>query len=337
MGAFSLLERATPELLGWLHQHGQIRTLSPATPLIREGDPLKALVLLLNGELSVTTSSDNNPLEPLATLGAGGLVGEMSWLEQRPTVASVSASAECSVLEVGFAQLDHLQAEQPTLAVELQRLIACKLALQIQSQNAWIHRLSDKNSEDEPLRKVLMLFAALEERDVHRLAKLAQLQRLPPGGCLLQQGDPVTCLYVILSGEAEILLTLSGTTRIVGSSRRGELLGELSLLLEDQAGAAASVTSSSGMELLAIDRVRLQDTLEQDPDLACRFYRGLACMLSQRSRDQLMSHRRALISLEAEADDPDRLELAQLARISQSARQFDWLCRHFQAGASAGR
>jgi CRP-like cAMP-binding protein len=153
----------------------------------------------------------------------------------------------------------------------------------------------------------------------------------------MRQQDPVHCLYLIMSGEAEIRLTLSGTTRVVGSSRRGELLGEMSLLLEDQAGAAASVTSSGGMDLLAIERVRLMDALEQDPDLACRFHRGLACMLSQRSRDQLLSHRRALTSREAEANDPDRLNLDQLGRISRAARQFDWLCRHFQAGAAANR
>ena len=337
MSAFSLIDRATPELLRWLHQHGQTRTLSTPTQLIREGDPIKALVLLLNGEMSVSTSSDSNALEPLATLGPGSLVGEMSWLEKRPTVASVSASAGSSVLEVAFAQLDHLQAEQPTLAAELQRLIACKLALQIQDQNAWMHRLNDEKADGEPLRKVLVLFAALEERDVHRLAKLGRLERLAAGGCLLRQQDPVHCLYLIMSGEAEIRLTLSGTTRVVGSSRRGELLGEMSLLLKDQAGAAASVTSSGGMDLLAIERVRLMDALEQDPDLACRFHRGLACMLSQRSRDQLLSHRRALTSREAEANDPDRLDLDQLGRISRAARQFDWLCRHFQAGAAANR
>ena len=337
MSAFSLIDRATPELLRWLHQHGQTRTLSTPTQLIREGDPIKALVLLLNGELSVSTSSDSNALEPLATLGPGSLVGEMSWLEKRPTVASVSASAGSSVLEVAFTQLDHLQAEQPTLAAELQRLIACKLALQIQDQNAWMHRLNDEKADGEPLRKVLVLFAALEERDVHRLAKLGRLERLAAGGCLLRQQDPVHCLYLIMSGEAEIRLTLSGTTRVVGSSRRGELLGEMSLLLKDQAGAAASVTSSGGMDLLAIERVRLMDALEQDPDLACRFHRGLACMLSQRSRDQLLSHRRALTSREAEANDPDRLDLDQLGRISRAARQFDWLCRHFQAGAAANR
>ena len=337
MSAFSLIDRATPELLRWLHQHGQTRTLSTPTQLIREGDPIKALVLLLNGEMSVSTSSDSNALEPLATLGPGSLVGEMSWLEKRPTVASVSASAGSSVLEVAFTQLDHLQAEQPTLAAELQRLIACKLALQIQDQNAWMHRLNDEKADGEPLRKVLVLFAALEERDVHRLAKLGRLERLAAGGCLLRQQDPVHCLYLIMSGEAEIRLTLSGTTRVVGSSRRGELLGEMSLLLKDQAGAAASVTSSGGMDLLAIERVRLMDALEQDPDLACRFHRGLACMLSQRSRDQLLSHRRALTSREAEANDPDRLDLDQLGRISRAARQFDWLCRHFQAGAAANR
>lgn len=335
MRAFSFVETATPELQSWMHQNGQIRTLSTPTPLIREGDRLNLIVLLLSGELTVSTCADTSQSETLAVLGPGSLVGEMSWLEQRPAVASVTASSGSSVLEVAGEQLDQLQLEQPTLAAELHQLIARKLAKQIQSQNAWIHRLNATRTESEPLRKVLVLFAALEERDVHRLAKHGRLERLPPGGCLLRQNESVRFLYLILSGEAEIHVTIAGATRVVGSSRRGELLGEMSLLLQDQPGAAASVISPEGMEVLAISQTQLLQALQQDPSLSNRFYRGLACMLSQRSRDQLLNHRRAATSLQAEQDEEDRIDLKQLAGISRAARQFDWLCRHVQAGESA--
>ena len=41
------------------------------------------------------------------------------------------------------------------------------------------------------------------------------------------------------------------------------------------------------MDLLMVERSTLEAELEQNPSLAARFYRGLACMLSRRSRDQL--------------------------------------------------
>ena len=58
-------------------------------------------------------------------------------------------------------------------------------------------------------------------------------------------------------------------------------------------------------------------------------------MLSQRSRDQLIRHQRAIASQEVELDSIGRLDLEDLSSISRAARHFDWLCKHFQAGEGA--
>ncbi len=337
MTAFSIFNAASPVLQDWFQRNSTTRSFATTTALIREGERIHSLTLLLSGELTISTSTETNQAETLAVLTTGSLVGEMSWLEQRPAVANVTAMAGTTILEVPFDRLDLIQKQQPSAATELHQLIACKLAQQIREQNAWIHRRSNDLAEQEPLRKVLVLFAALEEQDVHRLAKLGRLERLAPGGCLLRQGEPVQSLYVILSGQAHIEVTLSGTKRVVGSSRRGELLGEMSLLLEEQRGAAATVITDEGMELLNIPQESLKAALDEDPALACRFHRGLACMLSQRSRDQLVSHRLATMHHEADRNSLDMLELSQLGDISRAARHFDWLCRHLQAGAAANR
>jgi len=329
MSAFSLIDRATPELLGWLHEHGQAQRLSAPTTLIREGDQIEALVLLLSGELSVYTSVGDSLSEPLAVLSAGSLVGEMSWLEQRPTVASVTASSDSLVLEVPFDQLDQLQREQPLLATELQRLIACKLALQIQSQNAWIHRFN--TSQQEPLRKVLVLFAALNEQDVDWLRQMGRLQRLADGAVLIEAGEPVPALYLVLAGEARILVRSNCGIREVGTSRRGELLGEMSLLTPGLGVASATVVSHGGMELLRLDQAELLSALDAAPLRAMRFWYALARMLSQRSRDQLLERGLAKASRIAEQQGADdELDLTQLAAISTAGSRFDWLCRQFQ-------
>ena len=335
MPSFSLFDHASPALLAWFKGAGTSRTLETGSTLIREGQASECLSVLLNGSLSVTTTNRQELQDQLATLSPGSLVGEMSWLEQRPAVASVIAREASTVLELPVRQLERFDEEAPALAAELHQLIAEKLARQIQEQNAWVHRLNNAPAPVEALRKVLVLFAQLHEQDVHRLAQLGHVQKLMPDAVLLHQGEPVHALYLVLSGEAEILLNLTGTTQMVGSSRRGELLGEMSLLLKEQDGAAASVHTAAGMDVLAIDLQHLQSALAKDPKLASRFYRGLACMLSQRSRDQLLSHQRAAASQQAELDAIDRLDLSELAAISRAARHFDWLCRHFQTGEAA--
>ena len=336
MPPFNVFDWISQELRTWLMANGETVSLQSDQALIKEGERCpNPLLLLLSGRLIVTTSSLQHRQEQVASLTAGSMVGEMSWLEQRPAVATITTSGDCSVLQLSSQKLERLIKEEPLMAAQLFRVIAQKLAVQIQGQNAWAHRLHDAHAPVEALRKVLTLFATLQEQDVFTLARLGRVQRVLPQTVLLNQGDEVTAVYLVLSGEAEVVLTLDGRTQLVGSSRRGELLGEMSLLLSDQKGAAAEVRSSLGMDLLAIEFSDLCAELKHNPALGSRFYKGLACMLSRRSRDQLLSHQRAWLSRRAEEEAFDCLDVDQLAAITRAARHFDWLCRHFQCGEPA--
>ena len=129
-----------------------------------------------------------------------------------------------------------------------------------------------------------------------------------------------------MGGEADITVSISGANQSVGSSRRGEVLGEMTFLLPEQNSAAATIQSRSGLDLLEIDSSQLMNELKLDHRLAARFYRGIGCMLSQRSRDQLLSRQLAELSRRAESD-VDQLNLSQLEGATRAARHFDWLCR----------
>lgn len=329
---FDFRSRGDAELIAWLTDVGTKTTAAAGQQLIQEGDNAEALLFLLDGCCVVNTTDANQRQVTLNNLKAGALIGEMSWLEQRPAVANIVTQAPSRVLEVPFAAIEQLERVNPTLAAQLPRLLAQKLALQIQQQN---HDLTGATQPSaEPLRKVLTLFANLQQRDVHRLASYGRLEQIRAGEWLLRQGQPVNSLYLVLSGEGEIRVEHEGRSRSVGKARRGELIGEMSLLLEDQKGASADVLAPEGIDLLVIEQDRLRNELAVDPALDCRFHRAMACMLSQRSRDQLQQHQLGQLSQRREraqdATDDDSLDLQQLEAVSRGARHFDWLCRHFQ-------
>ena len=112
MPSFSLFDHASPALLAWFKGAGTKRTLEAGSTLIREGQASECLSVLLNGSLSVTTTNRQELQDQLATLSPGSLVGEMSWLEQRPAVASVTAREASTVLELPVRQLERFDEER---------------------------------------------------------------------------------------------------------------------------------------------------------------------------------------------------------------------------------
>jgi len=327
--AVNVFDAAPSELIAALQTHGETQQLSRGSVLIREGDCASDLFIVTAGAVAVATRSADGQTVLLGQGRRGTLLGDMSWLERRPAVATVSAEQDCQVLRVAHAALERLLREAPGIAAALYRLIGTKLCAQIQSQNSWIHRFNA--SQQEPLRKVLMLFAELNDEDVDWLRQLGQLQRLGPGEVLIDEGDPVPALYLVLAGDARIAITSDGTRRQVGSSRRGEVLGEMTLLSLDQGGASALVESADGLEVLRLDKGALLAALAASPQRAVRFWCALARMLSQRSREQLLERGLAAASHQAEQqDDDEELDLAQLSAISAAGARFDWLCRQFQ-------
>ena len=88
------------------------------------------------------------------------------------------------------------------------------------------------------------------------------------------------------------------------------------------------------MELLELNKTELNQALQDNPSFGERFYRSLSCMLSQRSRDQLLARQLASRSKEAERDNDegDELDLVQLGGINRAGQLFNSLCQTFQSG-----
>jgi CRP/FNR family cyclic AMP-dependent transcriptional regulator len=87
----------------WLASHGSRRFVPSGTILIREGEPVESLLILLDGQLSVTIKGGFL----LATLQSGEMLGEISFIDARPPLATVTAVQNSHVLRVPRDILRH--------------------------------------------------------------------------------------------------------------------------------------------------------------------------------------------------------------------------------------
>ena len=307
----------------WARRNCETFDVSEEKVLIEEGVASPDLYLLLEGigQVRTTLVKDNASLESinLAEIGPGQFAGEMSLLEDRLPVATVVALPNSRWIRVRYSDLIEAIANDKSLASSTYQVFASKLALQLSSQNAFIHRWPGEDVE--PLRKVLLVFGEWNELDVSWLEKMGQKVDLSTGTAFIKEGESLDRLFIVLDGEAEVTVDVEGVSTRVGSSRRGEILGEMSLLNRDEQ-ATASVQAIESMVLLAVDKTTIRQQLTVDLAFAERFYRSLAVLLSHRCRDQLMSR-----GMAAQAMALEELDLTTLGNVSTAGQRFEWLCR----------
>jgi CRP/FNR family transcriptional regulator, cyclic AMP receptor protein len=100
--------------VSWLATVGRRKRIAAGAVLIEEGVPVEILYIVLSGELTVTQGKLRRPI---ARLGAGEVVGEMSFIDARPPSATVSAVGDAVVYAVGKERLQQeLEANAPFAA-----------------------------------------------------------------------------------------------------------------------------------------------------------------------------------------------------------------------------
>ena len=94
-----------------------------------------------------------------------------------------------------------------------------------------------------------------------KLGKLFQ-----DGETIVRQGDPGDCMYVIQSGEVEVVQHHGDADAHLGGMTAGDFFGEMALFQREN--RAASVRAVGEARVLTIDKRTLLRRIEEDPLLA---------------------------------------------------------------------
>jgi CRP-like cAMP-binding protein len=110
----------------WLISVGRPVLVDAGTVLIREGQPVGDLYLVLGGELSVTIAAAGN--REIARAMAGELLGEISFVDSRPPSASVTAVKQSSLFAIPRGALARKLEEDVEFAAHFYRATSVFLA-----------------------------------------------------------------------------------------------------------------------------------------------------------------------------------------------------------------
>lgn len=127
------------------------------------------------------------------------------------------------------------------------------------------------------------LFSGLSQRDLKRIAGLAEEVWFPPGHHVIDEGKPGVAFYVILDGRARVLRGSAG--RVLRRLDPGDHFGEMSLI--DGATRSASVIAETTLDVIRLKRSAFRQVLRQEPDVAFRIMEGLAGRVRALERDLL--------------------------------------------------
>jgi CRP-like cAMP-binding protein len=139
------------EDIEWMLDVASRRTLGAGELLIREGGPIDALYIVVNGSFDVFLARGGRQV---AKLGAGEVLGEISLVDARPPSASVRAATESTVLALPRKLLqEHLESDQG-FAARFYRALSLFLADRLKDTVAQMGygaegSLHDEGDEDE--------------------------------------------------------------------------------------------------------------------------------------------------------------------------------------------
>ncbi len=138
------------------------------------------------------------------------------------------------------------------------------------------------NEEVEMLGNV-SLFAGLQPSQLKLLAFTSQRLTFAEGDMLFSQNDSGDAAYVVLCGDAEVIVEIEGSDVVVATLGKNAIIGEIAILCD--VPRTASVRAATRLETLCIEKEQLLKLLQEFPSMAIDLMKVLAERLAATTAD----------------------------------------------------
>ncbi len=199
----------------------QLQQVVPGEVIVAEGAPADALYVIVEGRAEVI--ADGSPSVRWGELADGDFFGEIGLVSDAPRQRTVRALEPTQLLVVDRQMVSDLVADEPSFLRVLLRFIR--------------ERLVDR------LMRTSELFAPFSELDREELVARFRFLEIEAGAVLIKEGERAEGLFVLLSGEAEVVRGPEADR--LGCLTAGDVFGEMSLLTRQAAVGTVRTTRKS--------------------------------------------------------------------------------------------
>ncbi len=134
------------------------------------------------------------------------------------------------------------------------------------------------NEEVELLRNI-PLFSNIEPSKLKLLAFTSERVAYDPGQELFHQGDDGDAAYIIIGGEADIIIETANGPFTVATFKRNDIVGEIAILCD--VPRTATVLVKEKLETLVISKELFYRLILEFPQIAVEIMRELAQRLER--------------------------------------------------------
>lgn len=137
-------------------------------------------------------------------------------------------------------------------------------------------------AEVEALRHV-PLFKKIDPAKLRLLAFISDRVSFHAGEALCRQGEAGDSAFIVVSGEADVLVDTDQGERKVAAVKSNDIVGEIAILCD--VPRTATVAATTEMEVLTIAKDNFLKLLEEFPEMSLEVMRVLAARLERTTRD----------------------------------------------------